>query len=123
MDHRSWTAPIGARPDSNGVHFRVWANNASHVEVVLYDGERETGVFALERQAGGYFTGHLAAIGPGARYMYRLDSGDPRPDPASRSQPDGVHGASQVVDPRAFAWSDHDWRGIALEDAAPTCSS
>jgi maltooligosyltrehalose trehalohydrolase len=99
------------------VHFRVWASNAGHVEVVLYDGERETGVFALEREAGGYFAGHLAGVGPGARYMYRLDAGDPRPDPASRSQPDGVHAASQVVDPAAFRWTDRGWRAIAIEDA------
>lgn len=117
MQQRNWALPIGASPDPNGVHFRVWASNASHAEVVLYDGERETGLFALDREAGGYFAGHLAGLGPGGRYMYRLDSGEPRPDPASRSQPDGVHGASQVVDPSAFAWTDGAWHGIAIEDA------
>ena len=109
--------PIGARPDQNGVYFRVWAASASHVEVVLYDGARETGVFALAPEAGGYFAGHVAGIGPGARYMYRLDSGDPRPDPATRFQPAGVHGVSQVVDPASFEWTDGGWRGIPLEDA------
>ena len=117
MQPKTWTLPIGAWPDQNGVRFRVWAASASHVEVVLYDGARETGVFALTPEAGGYFAGHVAGIGPGARYMYRLEAGDPRPDPATRSQPAGVHSVSQVVDPASFVWTDGDWRGIPLEDA------
>jgi len=84
---------------------------------VLFDAEGQTGVFALEPEAGGYFAGHVAGIGPGARYMYLLNAGDPRPDPASRSQPAGVHSISQVVDPASFEWTDGDWRGIPLEDA------
>ncbi len=117
MQNAQSTLPIGAWPDRNGVRFRVWAASAGHVEVVLYDGARETGVFALESEAGGYFAGHVAGIGPGARYMYRLDSGDPRPDPAARSQPAGVHGVSEVVDPASFVWTDGDWHGIPLEEA------
>lgn len=59
---------------------------------------------------------HLAEIecGPGQRYLYRID-GHERPDPASFSQPDGVHAASAVVDP-AFAWTDQDWRGVEMRD-------
>jgi maltooligosyltrehalose trehalohydrolase len=62
---------------------------------------------------GEYFHGSAAAA-PGCRYWYWLDGTLRRPDPASRSQPDGVHGASRVVDP-AFNWNDSEWRGIALE--------
>jgi maltooligosyltrehalose trehalohydrolase len=116
MQDTTWILPIGARPDQDGVHFRVWAADASHVEVVLYD-EGATAAFALAPEPGGYFAGCIAGIGPGARYMYRLNSGDPRPDPASRFQPNGVHSVSQVVDPAAFEWTDGDWRGIPLEDA------
>jgi maltooligosyltrehalose trehalohydrolase len=114
---RIWSLPIGARPDQAGVHFRVWAASVKHVEVVLYDDARETGVFALTPESDGYFAGYIAGIGPGARYMYRLDSGDPRPDPATRFQPAGVHSFSQVVDPALFEWTDDGWRGIPLEDA------
>jgi maltooligosyltrehalose trehalohydrolase len=116
MQDNIWILPIGARPDQDGVHFRVWAADASHVEVVLYDAGA-TATFALAPEPGGYFAGRIAGIGPGARYMYRLDGGDPRPDPASRFQPNGVHSVSQVVDPAAFEWTDGDWRGIPLEDA------
>src|SRR5262249_33843605 len=52
---------------------------------------------------------------PGQRYLYRLDNGPDRPDPASRWQPEGVHGPSAVDDP-SFDWHDQDWRGRALEE-------
>ncbi|MEO7909458.1 MAG: malto-oligosyltrehalose trehalohydrolase [Roseiflexaceae bacterium] len=117
MQTTPWSLPIGASPDQNGVRFRVWAASVAHVEVVLYDDQGETGVFALAPEGDGYFAGHVAGIGPGARYMYRLDSGDPRPDPATRSQPAGVHSVSQVVAPAAFEWTVGGWRGIPLEDA------
>jgi maltooligosyltrehalose trehalohydrolase len=53
---------------------------------------------------------------PGEYYSYVLDEKANRPDPVSRSQPEGVHGPSQIVDPNAFAWSDSAWRGIPLRD-------
>ncbi len=62
------------------------------------------------------FAGWVAGVAPGDRYRYCLDGGPLYPDPASRYQPEGVHGPSEVVDPCAFAWSDLDWRGIPLEE-------
>jgi maltooligosyltrehalose trehalohydrolase len=117
MQDIAWALPIGAQSAKQGTHFRVWAANAARVEVVLYEGGRESGLFALAPAGQGYFAGYVVGVGPGARYMYRIDGGDPRPDPASRFQPDGVHSPSQVVDPAAFRWTDASWRGIALEDA------
>ena len=60
-------------------------------------------------------TGRLAYVEPGTRYTYRLDGAVERPDPVSRSQPQGVHKPSEVVD-RAFAWDDRRWFGRALQD-------
>jgi maltooligosyltrehalose trehalohydrolase len=74
-------------------------------------------MFELVPEGEGYFAVHVMGVKPGARYMYRIDGGDPRPDPASRFQPDGVHGPSQVVDPTTFRWADTSWRGIALVEA------
>jgi maltooligosyltrehalose trehalohydrolase len=54
---------------------------------------------------------------PGDRYRFRLDGGDAFPDPASRFQPEGPHGPSQLVDPGAYPWSDRDWRGAAVDGA------
>ncbi len=52
----------------------------------------------------------------GQHYSFRLDNLPPRPDPASRFQPLGVHGPSEVVDPATFSWTDSGWRGTPLAE-------
>ena len=104
--------PIGAEPVRGGVHFRVWAPHARSVDVVLArSGER----VALAAEGNGYFSGLAAGARPGDLYGFSLDGGDARPDPASRFQPDGPHGLSQVIDPGAFRWTDGGWRGLPAE--------
>ncbi|HUI81139.1 MAG TPA: malto-oligosyltrehalose trehalohydrolase [Bryobacteraceae bacterium] len=105
--------PIGAEVGPEGVHFRVWAPRRKTVEVVLEDGS--AGAHLLEREPSGYHAGLISEARAGSRYRFRLDGGDTFPDPASRFQPEGPHGPSQVVDPRQFRWSDSGWRGIPLE--------
>jgi maltooligosyltrehalose trehalohydrolase len=86
------------------------------VEVVLAGQSRRSA--ELEPSGRGYFAGEVAGVGPGDDYLYRLHRDDgavERPDPASRSQPHGVHGPSRVLDP-AFAWRDAGWRGPGLGD-------
>jgi maltooligosyltrehalose trehalohydrolase len=85
----------------------VWAPRAETLEVVLDPG----GGTPLVREADGYFSGRLTAR-VGARYRYRLDGRVAYPDPASRRQPEGVHGPSEIVDPAAFTWSDAGWPGV-----------
>jgi maltooligosyltrehalose trehalohydrolase len=97
--------PIGAEPTSDGVHFRVWAPRRARVAVVS---ER---VVDLEREDDGYFSGLVAGMRAGARYKLRLDDEGDFPDPASRFQPEGPHGPSEVIDPNAFRWTDSAWRG------------
>ncbi len=92
------------------MHFRVWAPRRKKVEVTLDSGA----AIALERDTTGYFSGLAPLAGHGVRYRFRLDGGDAFPDPASRFQPDGPHGPSQVVDPARFPWTDSAWRGVAL---------
>ena len=105
--------PIGAEVRAaGGVHFRLWAPGSERVEVVL-----ETGAATgLAREPGGYFSG-LAAAADGSRYRFRLD-GRLVPDLASRFQPEGPHGPSQVVDPSRFRWTDGAWPGPARERPA-----
>ncbi len=110
----TWTASLGAIPQSEGTRFRLWAPSARRVEVVLEKGGTRRAV-PLTASTTGMFGGMIPNVGPGDRYHYRVDDNDPMPDPASRSQPDGVHGASEVVDPAAFAWSDGSWEGVPLE--------
>ncbi len=103
--------PIGAEVVGDGVHFRVWAPSRRSVDAAIEGG----GAFPLDREAGGYFSGLARGVGEGARYRLRLDGGALRPDPASRFQPDGPHGPSEVVDPSQFRWTDAGWPGIRIE--------
>jgi maltooligosyltrehalose trehalohydrolase len=66
----------------------------------------------------GYFGCRIAGIATGQNYAMRLDGKTPRPDPASRWQPNGVHGPSAIWRAADFLWTDHDWRGIALSKLA-----
>lgn len=107
--------PVGAEVVPGvGVSFRVWAPKHRTVAVVV---EKEPGsatVRELESEPSGYFSATVPGVGPGARYRFRLGEGSElRPDPASRFQPDGPFGPSEVVDPSAYRWSDRDWRGPA----------
>jgi len=109
---------LGAWPEAHGVRFRVWAPGRQKVELVL-EGEAQ-GVRAppLEREGEGYWQALAPGVRAGALYRYRLDGEGPFPDPASRFQPEGVHGPSQVVDPDGYEWQSAAWRGLPLEELA-----
>ncbi|RYD83190.1 MAG: malto-oligosyltrehalose trehalohydrolase [Verrucomicrobiaceae bacterium] len=104
--------PIGAEVQETGVHFRVWAPDSHSAHVVVYDSSGRECVQALPMQAedNGYFACHIPDLGAGTLYRIRLDAGD-FPDPASRFQPEGPHGPSQIVDPGTFQWTDRTWKG------------
>src|SRR5271165_5684034 len=104
---------IGAEVSSSGVHFRVWAPKRKTIEAVL-GGPRGRAV-TLKPDGAGYFAGLADEAANGTLYKYRLDGDEECPDPASRFQPNGPHGWSQVVDPRSFQWSDKDWPGLRIE--------
>jgi maltooligosyltrehalose trehalohydrolase len=112
---RAFRLGFGASPDASGTSFRVWAPRSESVDVVLYGPEAER-VHPLGAEADGWFSGHIQNVGAGARYRYRLDGEHSYPDPASRSQPDGVHGPSEVVDPAAYRWADDEWSGVPLDE-------
>src|SRR5438128_2173848 len=102
---------MGATPTSGGVDFKVWAPAASRVEVELTEARQ---CVPMQRDADDVWSAFVPLAQPGARYWYRLDGHVSRPDPYSRSQPQGPHGASAVVDPR-FNWHDQDWRGQGIQ--------
>jgi len=104
--------PFGAAPRGDGQFtFRLWA--PGEPQVVLEVGE---GVAPMKRAADGWHELTLPASA-GARYRYRLADGVAVPDPASRFNPDDVHGASQLVDPREYLWRSAGWRGRPWEEA------
>lgn len=106
------SAAIGARCFAGNLcSFMVWAKNASTVDLRLL-GESER-IVPMENVGHGYFRAEVENVGPGALYFFRINHATERPDPASRFQPEGVHGPSQVVD-RSFAWNDGHWFGLPL---------
>ncbi|MFP4504181.1 MAG: malto-oligosyltrehalose trehalohydrolase [Cyclobacteriaceae bacterium] len=103
---------VGAFYDNDGCTFRVWAPFRKNVSLLLNDERREP-MQALE---GGYWEAKLNHIHPGDTYLFELDQELQRPDPASLSQPHGVHKAGVVVDRQSFSWQDQQWQGIAMEE-------
>jgi maltooligosyltrehalose trehalohydrolase len=96
---------LGARVSKDAVTFTVWAPKHDAVALRLEDRD-----LPMDAQPGGYFSVTVPGARAGQRYWFTLKDGR-RPDPASRYQPDGVFGASAVVDPESFPWTDADWSG------------
>src|SRR5947209_2356827 len=102
----------GAEILENGAcRFRVWApcTGGPRLRLSTQSGR----VIKMEAQQKGYFEATVDAAGPGTTYSYVINGQD-LPDPASRFQPDGVHGPSQVIDSR-FDWQDASWAGLPIE--------
>lgn len=105
---------LGARPSAGGrCDFRVWAPGRASVSVRL--GPDGGGEAPLRAEEDGYWSASVSGAGAGTLYRYALDGNLLRPDPASLSQPQGVHGPSEVIDHASFPWTDAAWRGLALE--------
>jgi alpha-amylase len=110
------TDRLGATPITYyQTHFRVWAPKRRSVCVEIL-GDETKRRHPLTREEHGYFTGSVQNAGPHTLYRYALDDQITRPDPASRYQPDGVHGASEIIHPGAFPWTDASWKGVAKRD-------
>lgn len=108
-------ANLGAVYTGTGTcRFTVWAPLLNRVVVKVVSPEFR--VIPMEQVSRGYWTAADEDIFPGTRYVYGLEDGKDRPDPASRFQPEGVHGPSEVVDPGEFLWEDDAWTGIPLRD-------
>ena len=108
-----WRPALGAWIERKGARFRVWAPTSSKVEVVLQHPKER--VLALKPFHDGTWGGLFEGVRAGSRYYYRIDDGQ-FPDPATRFQPDGPHGPSEIVDPFSFTWTDRDWPGVAHKD-------
>jgi maltooligosyltrehalose trehalohydrolase len=98
---------FGAISGSRGATFRVWAPAQKQVVLVFDGNERQ---LPMQRESHGFFSLEVPDAKAGQRYWYRIAEGL-RPDPASRFQPEGPLGPSELVDERPFAWTDDDWTG------------
>ncbi len=105
--------PFGAEAlAGGGVRFRFWAPGAKQVQLSI--GNR---LLSMNQAGDGWYEHVEPQAGPGTRYQYRIDGELLVPDPASRFQPEDVDGPSEVVDPRAYKWSDHAWNGRPWREA------
>ena len=105
--------PFGARwIPGLGTQFRLWAPGQRAIALVLQD---ET--LPLIPMRNGWHELTVSWIKPGARYRFGLADGTLVPDPASRFQPEDVHGPSEVIDPEAYRWGDDAWTGRAWNEA------
>ncbi len=111
---QQWKPSSGATSQGqNAYSFRVWAPNVQSVELQIVSPQARCVPMAQEGR--GYFQVTVENVPTNSLYLYRLDGKVERPDPASRYQPQGVHGPSQVID-SAFAWEDANWFGLSLQD-------
>ena len=119
MSTHAHTMPFGATAQAQGVDFALWAPSAE--AVVLEHRAAASGCAAvtlpMERDAHGWHRLTVPKAGQGDSYGFRLPDGTRVPDPASRFNPEDVHGPSVVIDPRRFEWTDDAWRGRPWEEA------
>ncbi len=101
---------FGANVVDGGVQFRVWAPLAQRIDVAIGDV-----LFPMVRDGAETWYGFVPGISAGIRYRYRIDDHGLFPDPYSRSQPEGPHGPSEIVDPGKFRWHDNDWTGLRAD--------
>src|SRR5207302_1531005 len=110
---RKHVMPFGTECRDDGtVRFRLWAPKAKSVSLCLESSE----VITMPRLGDGWFE-LVREVPAGARYDFQIDNNQRVPDPASRYQPDGVHGSSQVIEPAKFDWQDGGWRGRPWREA------
>jgi maltooligosyltrehalose trehalohydrolase len=98
---------FGALPERDGVRFRAFEGASRPLHLELRTGAA-AGLHRLESRGDGTQERLIPGAGAGDLYSYVID-GARRPDPASRFQPDGVHGPSEVIDPDPFRWRRDSW--------------
>ncbi|MEW6257490.1 MAG: malto-oligosyltrehalose trehalohydrolase [Pseudomonadota bacterium] len=104
--------PFGTDMTADGVRFRLWAPLHDRVSLKL----EGAGPLTMSAAPDGWHEISVPGAAAGTRYRFMLPDGMEVPDPASRFQPDDVHGPSEVIDPRAYAWACADWAGRPWED-------
>lgn len=92
--------------------FRFWSPKSDRIQLKI-EGDAPV---EMEPDAEGWFKCDVVGVGARARYSFILPDGMQVPDPASRYQPDDVHGPSEVVDLAAYAWKDGEWKGRPAEE-------
>ncbi len=104
--------PVGAEYSKYSTSFRVWAPDRKKI-VLFFDDESKSS-FKMNKERGGYFSLEVEDVKVGKWYYFQLDNEEKLyPDPASRYQPEGINGPSEVINPH-FSWTDAQWEGLDL---------
>jgi malto-oligosyltrehalose trehalohydrolase len=115
---RVHSMPFGAAMQDGGVRFRIWAPQCAELLLLLDDADPASRrLETMTPMAAGWHERQDAQAHAGTRYRYLLPDGTQVPDPASRFQPEDVHGPSEVIDPRAYRWRDAAWAGRPWHEA------
>ncbi len=109
-------ALLGANKRAEGIwDFLVWAPKRQNASLHLL-GPNDR-FLSMTKDQCGYHHAAVPNLDPHTRYFYRLEGTEERPDPASRFQPEGVHGPSEIFDLDAFVWTDAQWKAPSLKDS------
>ena len=111
-----WSLERGARLlPHGGARFTVWAPKARRLQVKIAHAAGPR-AYEMNSHGGSVFSVDVPEVQANTDYRFCIDGKEGRPDPVSRFQPEGVHGPSRVIDPRAFGWTDAGWRGLEMAD-------
>jgi maltooligosyltrehalose trehalohydrolase len=109
--------PFGTQVLEDGrVSFRLWAPGSDKVTLCIEPGASEL-LIPMASQPDGWFEVTTDAADPGSRYLFKVSDDMRVPDPASRFNPQDVHGPSEVIAPQSFPWVDTHWKGRPWEEA------
>ena len=106
----------GANEKTSEVEFQVWAPQTEAVDLILWDSQGPILELPMQSRRAGNFQLSAERVSEGQRYKFRLADGGEWPDPASRWQPEGVHGPSALLFPERFVWTDAEWAGVFRRD-------
>jgi maltooligosyltrehalose trehalohydrolase len=107
---------VGAYIFPDGIHYRIWAPAHESMRVVIVSPNDKAERRVDLSNTDGTFFGIDEQGKAGDLYWFELPNGDRLPDVASRFQPQGVHGPSEVIDPLAYNWNTVYWQRPHLRD-------
>src|SRR5205085_7674276 len=110
--------PFGAHlREGGGAAFRLWAPAAKQVELAIETASPSPTLHAASADTKGWWECVVPEAAAGTLYRWRTDGNLLVPDPASRHNPEGPHGPSELVAPPQFGW-DESWTGRPRPDTA-----
>lgn len=104
---------IGVNFNAEGIAtVNVWAPLAKEALLLLH-GENKK--LPLQKEDWGYWQTTTPLLKPGDLYQFVIDDAQPLPDPASLSQPQGVHGPSAALQIDNYKWTATNWKNLPLD--------